>query len=465
LGFVDVFVCSVATVLITISTVEYRGIASPLAMGVVMVLLCRSILFAHHWRRGIVAVGTMVLLYPLTYLILAAVSPYIAAQFANASDLSSFALNFVFIAAAGAVVVAGGHTLWSLRLQVYQSRSFGRYRLKRRIGAGGMGEVWLAHHDALKRDVAVKVLRAESAADEKAIARFEREVRATSELKHPNTVRVFDYGVTHDGLFYYAMELLGGSDLHDVISRKGPMHPVRAARIMAQAARALAEAHHRGIIHRDIKPENLYLTQIPGEGDFVKVLDFGLAKVLAPEGGDLSLTQVGWAVGTPQWVSPEVVLGHEADARSDLYGLGAVLYFLLCGQAPHNYRNMQRIMQAHLHGTVKPPSYRLGRALPRGIEEVVMRCLSKNPGQRYADARELAAALERCCDEDPQTLDLDQHFGRARAISPELPAVVAANPGWQPGARESHLVTLPREDEEQRDFDPQLRDLRKAKYR
>jgi serine/threonine-protein kinase len=343
--------------------------------------------------------------------------------------------------------------IWQLRRQVYNSRALGRYRLKRRIGAGGMGEVWLAHHDSLRRDVAIKILRPENAADEKAIARFEREVRATSELSHPNTVRVFDYGVTHDGLFYYAMELLNGCDLHDIVSREGPMHPARAAQIVAQAARALAEAHSRGIIHRDIKPENLYLTNIACEGDFVKVLDFGLAKVLAPESTDVSLTQVGWAVGTPQWVSPEVVMGHEADGRSDLYGLGAVLYFLLCGQAPYNYRNMQRIMHAHLHSSPKPPSARLGRPIPRAIEAVVMRCLAKEPGKRYGSATELAAALEESLGEDPATFVIDEHFARAeepidRSISPELHSAAAGR--WQPQTRESHLVTMRRPAEKER---------------
>ncbi|MCP4444114.1 MAG: serine/threonine protein kinase, partial [Myxococcales bacterium] len=311
LRVIDAVVSFILSVLITTSCLEFGGIASPLAMGVVIVLAARGFVFTDHWKRGILPVGFVVLSFPLTLIVMALITPAIADQFADAKVVAAFLLNLTFVTAAGAIAVAGSHLVWTLRRQLYQSRALGRYKLKKRIGAGGMGEIWLAHHNALRRDVAVKILRPENVGDARAIARFEREVHATSELVHPNTVRVFDYGVTNDGLWYYAMELLDGCDLHAEVSARGVVHPSRAALFISQAAAALSEAHSRGIIHRDLKPENLFLTNIAGQGEFIKILDFGLAKLMDTRSeGDEGLTQVGWAVGTPQWVSPEVMLGE-----------------------------------------------------------------------------------------------------------------------------------------------------------
>jgi serine/threonine-protein kinase len=397
LRVIDSSVSALLTVFLTVSTLEFGGIASPLAMGVVVLLLCRSYVFIDHWKRGIVPVGLVVLAYPLTLLVMGVITPKIGDQFASSQIVSTFLLNFMFVATSGAIAVAGSHLIWTLKCQLYNSRALGRYKLKKRIGAGGMGEIWLAHHHALRRDVAVKILKPERAGNQQAIGRFEREVRATSELVHPNTVRVFDYGVTNDGLWYYAMEHLTGLDLHDEVSKNGIMDPQRAATLMVQAASALSEAHMRGIIHRDLKPENLFLTSLPGQGQFIKVLDFGLAKLMAGDPEiDHTLTQAGWAVGTPQWVSPEVVFGEQADARSDIYGLGAVLYFLLCGQSPFGQREMVKVMQAHKHRTPKRPSVRISREIHAGLEDIVMRCLAKDPNQRYQDARALANDLENC---------------------------------------------------------------------
>src|SRR5262249_2757478 len=159
--------------------------------------------------------------------------------------------------------------------------SLGRYKLKTRIGEGGMGEVWVAYHNGLKRDVAVKILRNDDDDDAdatQAVTRFEREVRATTELTHPNTVRLYDYGVTDDGLCYYVMELLSGENLESLAARDAPLPSARAIHLLLQAARALAEAHARGIVHRDVKPANIFVTNAGGEDDFVKVLDFGIAK-------------------------------------------------------------------------------------------------------------------------------------------------------------------------------------------
>ncbi len=393
LRFIDTTVCTAFSILVTLSCYEFKGIASPLALGIVTIILARGAILSDHWRRALIPVGMIALAHPFTLIAVGAFNDRIAAQFADQTMLSSFVLNQVFVFGAAAITIAGGHLVWALKRQVFQQRSLGRYRLMHRIGAGGMGEVWRAHHHALKRDVAVKILRPENSGDQTAVARFEREVRATTELNHPHTVRVFDYGATEDGLWYYAMELLEGRDLMRVVQEEGPLQPSRAVKLIWQASKALAEAHERGITHRDVKPENLFVTAVGGEGDFIKVLDFGLAK-LAERENNPALTNAGWAVGTPKYVSPEVVFGSPADARSDVYGLGAVLYFCLCAGSPFEYDDVRATLVAHMHETPRPPSTRVRRPIPPAIEAVVMRCLAKNPLERYANAAELAFALE-----------------------------------------------------------------------
>jgi serine/threonine-protein kinase len=243
--------------------------------------------------------------------------------------------------------------------------------------------------------VAIKILRNEARmGSDNAVLRFEREARATAELLHPNTVRVFDYGATEDGLLYYVMELLEGETLAEHVERLGPLPAARAVHIIGQAARALGEAHVRGIVHRDIKPENLFLTSLGGEHDFVKVLDFGIAKIM--QDTDPTMTRTGWLLGTPRYISPEVVSGKPADARSDVYGLGAVLYFLLCSKPPFDGESASAVVFAQVHHKPTPPSQRIGRPIPADLEAVVMRALRKDPNERYESASVFALALSSC---------------------------------------------------------------------
>jgi serine/threonine-protein kinase len=275
---------------------------------------------------------------------------------------------------------------------VFETRAVGRYRLTRKLGAGAMGEVWLAHHPALKRDVAVKILKGEATGA--AVQRFEREVRATAELVHPNTVRVFDYGATDEGDWFYAMEYVPGETLATAVRRDGPMDAARVARLALQAARALGEAHGRGIIHRDIKPENIMLTAVGAETDFVKVLDFGVAQVARDHETHVtaSLTRDGAVVGTPLYMSPEQGQGDAVDARSDLYALGCVMYFALCGSAPFDTGNSTTTILMHM--TKPPPAFEeRGVTVPDALRAVVLRCLAKDPAERFPDAASLAAAL------------------------------------------------------------------------
>lgn len=258
--------------------------------------------------------------------------------------------------------------------------------------------MWLAHHTALKRDVAVKILRP-NAYNDVGITRFEREAKATAELSHPNTVRIFDFGTTQDCLCYYAMELLEGQTLESLVRHHGPLPSCRAVRLALQATRAVSEAHSHGIVHRDIKPSNLFITRMGGEADFVKVLDFGIARLLHGTGKtDSTLTTQGDILGTPGYISPEAVLGQEIDARADLYSIGAVLYFMLTGHPSFeaNGDGAIGVLLAHVQRSPTPPSRRLGTAVPAAVEAIVMRCLEKAPRARFADAAALIAALAAC---------------------------------------------------------------------
>ena len=321
----DVCAFASASIAIAFMCIEFRGIASPYVPGLCLVLAARAVMAQDPWPRGLVLSGAPVLAFYVVLLGSALFSTRVATQLHDAAAVTTLALSSAYVLGSYVFGVVGGHVVWSLRRQIFEARSLGRYRLKRRLASGGMGDVWVAYHPGLKRDVAVKILGAD--AEERspnAVARFEREVRATAGLAHPNTVRVFDCGTTDDGLLYYVIELLEGDNLAVHVERFGPMPPARAIHVIGQAARALAEAHELGIIHRDVKPENLFLTSLGGEHDFVKVLDFGIAKMKV---ADAATTAAGWVLGTPAYMSPEVAAGIEADARSDVYGLGGVLYF------------------------------------------------------------------------------------------------------------------------------------------
>jgi serine/threonine-protein kinase len=378
---------------IALLCVEFRGLASPYVPGVCLVLLARTIYAPDPWKRGLVRSGIPIAAFFVVLLGSVLVWPDVAAQARDTKAMATFLLYGSYVLGTYLFLVAGGHFVWSLRRQVFEARSLGRYRLKRLLATGGMGEIWVAYHSALKRDVAVKILRPDRQERSGAAARFEREARATAELRHPNTIRVYDYGVTEDGLWYYVMELLDGETLAEHVARMGALPPARAVHIVGQAARALGEAHERGIVHRDVKPENLFLTSLGGEHDFLKVLDFGIAK-LDHVGG--TTTETGLVAGTPAYLSPEVAMGQPADARSDVYALGAVLYHLLCGKPPFEAENAAALFFAHVHEAVVAPSATLGRALPPDLEAIVLRALEKDPAKRYANAADFALALAAC---------------------------------------------------------------------
>jgi serine/threonine-protein kinase len=390
----DVFAFASMSALVSAMCLEFRGIASPLALGIMTIMVYRTAIVPDRWQRGVVPIGLTALAYPVTLLALAFFSTPVAAQLRDGQALGVFVLNQLFIFGAAAIGVMGNHKMWALRRQVYEARMLGRYKLKQQIGKGGMGEVWLAHHNTLARDVAIKILRPDKIDDE-AIVRFEREVRATSDLSHPNTVRVFDYGVTEDGFCYYAMEFLKGRDLSSLVKSEGPLDAERVLSIATQTAKALVEAHSRGIIHRDLKPGNLILTTAGHEVDFVKVVDFGLALVQSAE-MESAVTNTGFIVGTPAYIAPELLKGIPADSRADIYALGAVMYELLCGSPPFAHEDARRMLMARTQSEPPPPSTILKQAIPPPLESIIMTCLHREPDDRYNSSNALLHALEAC---------------------------------------------------------------------
>jgi hypothetical protein len=387
----ELLVYGAAAVAVSFMCLLYGGLASPYAAGIPVVFTVRAAFLAVPWRQALVSTILCSLAYPAVLLGAALARGELGSVLDRPSEFALFLLYNGFIWTALAATVSGGHAMWALRRQVFEARSLGRYRLVRQLARGGMGEVWVAHHTTLRRDVAVKILRTDQQS-ENALRRFEREVQATTELTHPNTVRVFDYGATDDGLWYYAMELLEGEDLARAVRFHGPMSSRRTVHLMLQACGALSEAHARGIVHRDIKPENIFLCASAGVQDFVKVIDFGIAK-LDDGGRSTAITNVGRMLGTPAYLSPEVALGGKADARTDVYGLGGVLYYLLTGCAPFEEIAATELIAAHVTKVPMLPSLRPDAVVDPKLEHVIMRCLAKDPAQRFAHAGELWTAL------------------------------------------------------------------------
>jgi serine/threonine-protein kinase len=305
--------------------------------------------------------------------------------------------NVLMLLIGAGVTIYATYVINALRVEAFEARRLNQYRLKQRIGAGGMGEVYLAEHQLLKRPCAIKLIAPDRAGDPKALGRFEREVRTTARLSHPNTVEIYDYGRTDDGAFYYVMELLSGLSLADLVARHGPLPPGRVIYLLRQACGALAEAHAAGLVHRDLKPANIFAARRGNLYDFVKLLDFGLV-LPPPDAAAGELSRDGHVAGSPPYMAPEQATGlSRADARTDLYGLGAVAYYLLTGRAPFLGPTAMAVMIAVARDPVTPPS-RLRRGLPPDLEQVVLCCLAKEPADRFPDAEALERALAACAD-------------------------------------------------------------------
>ena len=296
----------------------------------------------------------------------------------------------------------GARAIYRLGTDVAKAREMGSYRLVERLGQGGMGEVWRAKHRMLARPAAIKLVRPEvleggGEHHDIVLKRFTQEAQATASMRSPNTIELYDFGVSAEGTFYYVMELLDGFDLERLVQKFGPVPAERAVHLIRQVCHSLAEAHEHGLIHRDIKPANIYVCRYGRDLDFVKVLDFGLVKHRGEREDDVKLTAPDVVGGTPGYISPEQVAGDQPiDGRTDIYSLGCVAYWLLTGHLVFQGPTAMRTMVMHLNEEPVPPSQRTEMEIPAALEQIIMQCLEKDPAHRPQTAEELSRALAAC---------------------------------------------------------------------
>lgn len=438
------------------------GLTSPIVAGILPILVVRALAIPEPWQRGIPVVSAPMLAFWGVLGLGIWLSPGLDAPDdpTGANLILQLGMEFVTIA----MIVAGSHISWDVRRNLYRARVVARYELLRPLGRGAMGEVWVAWHQSLRQQVALKILPVND--DAQAVARFEREVAATTKLRHPNTVRVYDFGHTHDGFWFYAMELLEGETLTELVVREGPLPVARALSLVRQSTRALAEAHGLGIVHRDIKPDNLFVSTPAGERDVIKVLDFGVASVavmrapgptepLSLNGDEEHPTEPGHAnsaragaesisreleqvVGTPLYISPEVARGGKAGPHSDIYALGCVMYFMLTSRPVFVERDVASLLRAHAEKLPAPPSTLLAEPLPEYVEKMILRCLAKDPEQRYENADALVAAIDLCL----RLGDIDRRRGGGESQLPRTRAGITEVEAWAKHARTETDMSL-----------------------
>ena len=362
-------------------------------------ILLAPLLVPVAWRLRVATTVTCALMYPTTMLVASLLH-----QKPPTPGQAFVLLSTVFLCAALALVAA--RIVGKMTSELVRARravkEMGSYEMLEMIGKGGMGEVWRARHRMLARPAAMKLIRAENLTEfgedrrRVALARFEREAKATASLTSPHTVQIYDFGITDDGAFYYVMELLDGKDLMQVKKEFGALPAERVVFILKQVCESLAEAHHRGLVHRDLKPNNVMICRIGGRHDFVKVLDFGLVQERdwETESDSGRLTMEGALLGTPAFMPPEMALGRvDVDARADIYSLGCLAFWLLTGRAPlMGSTAMETIL---MHVQEKP-----GRVseyqddVPKELDDLVAACLQKDKAQRPADAAALLELVE-----------------------------------------------------------------------
>lgn len=326
-------------------------------------------------------------------------------------DVAGIYYGAAVMSPAFAVVVAyfGSRVVHGMNVDLAKAQRMGSYTLETLLGTGGMGEVWRARHQMLARPAAVKLVKPESLAtnhhdQQVMLVRFEREAQVTAALQSPHTVQLYDFGIARNGTFYYVMELLNGLDLGDLVTRFGPVAPSRAVHFLEQMCHSLGEAHERGLIHRDVKPGNVYVCRYGRSVDFVKLLDFGLVKM--PEKAsesDLQLTAQGTVGGTPAFIAPEQALGDAVDARTDVYQVGCVAYWMLTGQYVFQADTAMKTMILHVEEPPEPPSRRAEQSVPEDLDRAVLACLEKKPAKRPQTVDELSELLGQCRAGEPWT--------------------------------------------------------------
>ncbi len=303
----------------------------------------------------------------------------------------------------------------------------GRYRIKRIVGEGGMGRVYEAEHIVLEKRVALKVLNPEYATKQDLRERFLQEARAASKINHEHIVDITDFGTTDAGTVFFAMEFLEGHDLGTILSREGALPWERAREIGVQVARALAAAHSKGIIHRDLKPENIFLIEREGRKDFVKVVDFGIAKLIGLDESARKLTKTGMIFGTPDYMSPEQATGRPLDQRADIYSLGVILYEMVAGRVPFDAPSFMAILTKHMFEEPVPPSLAAPEiGIDAAVDALILKALAKEPDERYQSMSEFAEAM-KTLNSEPGYQDGPRLQSRDRPILLTSPKALAAD--------------------------------------
>jgi serine/threonine-protein kinase len=370
---------------------EFSGFAVVVPFLMLFILARAVIIPSTAWRTVLLSlpapIGVLLIQLQAGASFSHAGQPYEPMHFSD-----SLMQNQILLLGSIAVAAIASKVNLGLRRQNFNARNIGQYRIEKLLGEGGMGEVYLATHSLLKRPTAVKFLRPEIAG-EQALARFEHEVRHTSRLSHPNTITIYDYGHTAEGIFYYVMELLKGANLYQIVRNTGPMPPGRVIHILASACGALNEAHLKGIIHRDIKPQNIMLCDKGGEQDIVKILDFGLVKDIHDPSADID--EPGSISGTPETMSPEAQTDEFIGPASDIYSLCAVGSFLLTGKPIFDANTVSEFLKAHLESNPIPPSKRRS-GIPDDLENLLLQGLEKTPSHRPESAKALQDAMMSC---------------------------------------------------------------------
>ncbi|QEF96283.1 Serine/threonine-protein kinase PknB [Stieleria maiorica] len=358
---------------------EFRAIAFAAASVYIAVY---GMFIPSNWRRTAVVTGLIALLPTAISIVHQSVHAYPSeVQWMNF-------LNPTLILAMAFTATVGSGIVHRVRREAESAKYYGQYQLIEEIGRGGMGVVYLGKHQMLKRPAAIKLIRGEAAGSPDAITQFEREVQATATLSHWNTVQIYDYGITESNDFYCVMEYLKGVTLQQRLNRHHTLDLKPALDIVVQLCDGLEEAHHKGLVHRDIKPANVFLAEIGGFPDVVKLLDFGLVVTRAETEGDKAAV-VG---GTPAYMSPEQIRGDSLDGRSDIYAIGCMLMECLTGSPPFQAFQVSELVAGHLFRTPDLNSVaKIDVALPQLLEK----CLAKKPDDRFADVAELRAACRR----------------------------------------------------------------------
>jgi serine/threonine-protein kinase len=392
--FLEFWICLGAAIGTNMATYAEQGVMGQLSW-VTPVIILFPLIVPYPSRRMLVVSLIVACTEPISVLIM-----WFTLEIPR--DPRHFEVAIQPVLAAGLAYFAA-RVIWGLSVEVTRARRIGSYSLEELLGRGGMGEVWRASHKLLARPAAVKLIHPEvlaydSTGAQAALMRFEQEAQATASLRSPHTIELYDFGRAEDGSFYYVMELLEGLDLSTLVEKYGPQEPARVTSLLMQACHSLEEAHRAGLIHRDVKPANMFVCRYGIDDDFVKVLDFGMVKTRGDsESGGVKLSADHSVFGTPAFMAPEQVVGDDdIDGRTDLYALGCVGYWLLTGQYVFPARTAPEMMALHLRESPEPPSALSPLPLPAGLEQLILRCLEKDPELRPQSADEVAARLSEC---------------------------------------------------------------------